>query len=536
MNAVDSNPEKTALPDSQLAIDPKKQEISNTVLFIAFCLYFLLCSVIDFRLRALAADDSYIHLRIARHLFETGHAYFNNHEKVMVSSSPVWTLLLALIGLVNFGDLGVVLLEALSTASACLLTLLFVRQYLSTLVLNPVVRILSLVLPPTLLFLLLLQSSIDQMETTLAITFLFAGCYALEKEKVYWLALLALAGFTRYEYFVLAIALTVIALVKRRLTWKAFHLAATVVCAGVVWLLVQYGTLIPNTVRAKAAGYVVTYRDSAGGLSIGKIAAVLLCASLVVMLSKRTKSKPSLPAILVGLGLLLDILYIAKRTFIFTWYRPLALAPIVLGLMLGMIVSRRGWEKLLIAATILLLVREPVTFASQEIWAAASKTPWTDSPDVYDIRVAEYRAIGSAIYQVCPTARLMTSEIGGLGDGFRGEILDGFGLATPAAIKYHPMRVPEERSSGLSGSIPFGFVQEAHPDVIVSYRFFAEDVLRKINAAAYADLVFQPLPRAEMAHYGAVNNKNPMHILVAKDGACSSTQIDSSVRAALQAQ
>jgi hypothetical protein len=230
---------------------------------------------------------------------------------------------------------------------------------------------------------------------------------------------------------------------------------------------------------------------------------------------------------------MLDALYIAKRTFIFTWYLPLALAPIVLGLTLGVIISRRGWEKILIAAAILFLVREPVTFASRELWSAANKTPWSDYPDIYNIRVAEYRVVGAAVYQVCPSARLMTSEIGGLGDGFKGEILDGFGLATPAAIKYHPMRVPEERSSGLSGSIPFNFVQEAHPDLIVSYKFFAEDVLRKINTAAYTDLVYQPMPRAEMVHYYGVNNKNPLHILVAKNGACSSSQIDSSVRAAL---
>jgi hypothetical protein len=390
-----------------------------------------------------------------------------------------------------------------------------------------------LLLPSTLMFYILLQSSIDQMETPLAVALLFAGCYAFEKEKVYWLALLALAGFTRYEYFAVAIGLVVIAVLKRRCTWKAFSLASAIVCAGTLWLLFQYRTLVPNTVRAKAAAYIVTYRESANALSIGKVAAVLLCVALVIMLSKRATPKLFFPSILVSLGLMLDALYIAKRTFIFTWYLPLALAPIVLGLTLDVIISRRGWEKILIAAAILFLVREPVTSASRELWSAACKTPWSDYSDIYNIRVAEYRAVGTAIYQVCPSARLMTSEIGGLGDGFKGEILDGFGLATPAAIKYHPMRVPEERSSGLSGSIPFGFVQEAHPDLIVSYKFFAEDVLRKINTAAYTDLVYQPMPRAEMVHYYGVNKKNPLHILVAKNGACSSSQIDSSVRAAL---
>jgi hypothetical protein len=74
----------------------------------------LICLSIDYRLRILAADDSYIHLRIATHLMTTGHGYFNLGEKVMVTSSPVWTLLLGLSAWLCHGFPAALALEAAS--------------------------------------------------------------------------------------------------------------------------------------------------------------------------------------------------------------------------------------------------------------------------------------------------------------------------------------------------------------------------------------------------------------------------------------
>ena len=40
-------------------------------------------------------DDAFIHLRVAERLLDTGEPFYNPGERVMASSSPVWTLLLA---------------------------------------------------------------------------------------------------------------------------------------------------------------------------------------------------------------------------------------------------------------------------------------------------------------------------------------------------------------------------------------------------------------------------------------------------------
>ncbi len=127
----------------------------------------------------------------------------------------------------------------------------------------------------------------------------------------------------------------------------------------------------------------------------------------------------------------------------------------------------------------------------------------------------------------------MSSEIGGLGEGFEGEILDAVGLATPSAIKYHPMRVPDERSSGDLGEIPTGFVSEMRPDVIVSYDVFAESLLKNPDRSIYTEFVYPALPAAEMPRYSDWS-RHRLYILVARSGLCSSTALDARVRQSLQ--
>ncbi len=170
--------------------------------------------------------------------------------------------------------------------------------------------------------------------------------------------------------------------------------------------------------------------------------------------------------------------------------------------------------------------------SGRELAAYALNNASSDGADQFDIRTIEYLAVGHSIYQECPTARLMSSEIGGLGEGFEGEILDAVGLATPAAIKYHPMRVPDERSSGDLGEIPTGFVSEMRPDVIVSYDVFAESLLKNPDRSTYTEFVYPALPAAEMPRYRDWS-KHRLHILVARSGLCSSTALDARVRQSL---
>jgi len=80
--------------------------------------------------------------------------------------------------------------------------------------------------------------------------------------------------------------------------------------------------------------------------------------------------------------------------------------------------------------------------------------------------------VAKELYEKFPDATLLTSEIGGIGFEFKGKIIDGAGLITPSALKYHPMKVPEERPVEYCGAIPVGIVRETSPDIVVSYDYF----------------------------------------------------------------
>ncbi len=78
--------------------------------------------------------------------------------------------------------------------------------------------------------------------------------------------------------------------------------------------------------------------------------------------------------------------------------------------------------------------------------------------------------------------------MGGLGFGFKGKVLDGAGLLTESALKYHPMKVPQERPDGLTGAIPPGYVKESNPDIIVSYDCFCGAFMKSPESANYVNI------------------------------------------------
>jgi hypothetical protein len=91
------------------------------------------------------------------------------------------------------------------------------------------------------------------------------------------------------------------------------------------------------------------------------------------------------------------------------------------------------------------------------------------------IRVQRYLEVGKELYTLFPNARLLTSEIGGLGYSFRGEIIDAVGLVTPSALTYHPMKVPQQRQNATIGAIPARMVGDLLPELVVSLPIFVQE-------------------------------------------------------------
>jgi hypothetical protein len=90
------------------------------------------------------------------------------------------------------------------------------------------------------------------------------------------------------------------------------------------------------------------------------------------------------------------------------------------------------------------------------------------------VRAQRYLTIGAELSAACPACTLLSSEIGGLGYGFRGTIFDAIGLADRAALRFHPLRVPKERASYRVGAIPPDYVALRDPDFVVSMPLFSQ--------------------------------------------------------------
>ena len=487
---------------------------------------FFLCSE---RLPGVAADDSFIHRRIALNYQTLGKPYFNPGERVMVTSSPLWTLLLSLAGATLPVDNPVPCLELafiLAGAGAAYLLLVDRSADHATRFALPALAFVSVCVAD-------FPSAMAQMETPCAVALILAGCYGLWQQKTWGLALLVMACFTRYECVVLFTLAGAWVTVKHQWTMRSLLIATSTALADIAWLLWEYGTIIPNTVVAKSHLYAMTYRQVARGFV--SVPEALLCAELGVLwwFYGRKRQQSAAATLLLGFGIALGLAYLIRKTYIFAWYPPLVVAPVTIAVLLGTnerrgkAIATRGFF------TLSLLLPSAITGRGMVLAAVRARQ---DSIPGYAVvaRVHEYGRIGTALYRECPTGILMTSEIGALGWGFRGEIEDGAGLASPAAIQYHPMRVPEERRSGTLGEIPAGFVRARHPDLIVSYDELAESALPAARSLGYIDYAYPLFVRGDRTSATVLWDARQMHVLVAPHGRCSPEGVKHAVGAALE--
>ncbi len=500
---------------------------------------------LDWQLRLDLSDDAYIHLRIAQNMIRTGHPYFNLGEPVMVTSSPVWTVVLALNGLVFGGRNVLWMWNAIFVALAATAAYWLAWRQVSSQ--GKAYQAAALFVPATVMA--CLSNSPPGMESPLALALLLLAVVAFLRSSPWALPLLTLAAFTRYELAVPLVVAGLICLATHTALRYGAIPAGVIAGAFSAWLLKEFGTILPSAIAAKNHVYVLTASDTLGNLVphplvLANFEDVLLLLMLVLCglwlaepLQHPARREPLRIAAL-GLmlwGISLGLLYIFGRAFIFEWYKPLVWCPILVGLLLMTTMERSKPQivlALLLVCTLFLNVYAyPVSVAR----AALAKRP-VGSPVLDESgRVHVYLAAGALMHEICPQSQLMTSEIGALGYSFQGYISDGVGIASPAAIKYHPMAVPQERSHPGLGAIPPRFVRERKPDVIFTFDIFAQAVLASPEIhAEYEDLSFGPLLRNESeANLHPVWGSRTLHVLVRRTGNCSAAKLDQALSTVL---
>ena len=505
----------------------------------------LITFAVAYRDRALAADDAYIHRRIAEQYAVTGHAWYNSTEKILGTSSPLWTILLALsYRLFGHFDLLVPILEAMAvgaaTTIAALLALRLDEQKKMGNNPNFGVKVLG---ASFITWMCLLDSAVAQMESPLALALLLTGFLLLTKERRTdslhlsahaGLALIVLSILTRLEFMVFALLATIFLLWSRRWQKETFALAGAVALSGCLWLYHQFGTIVPNTISAKARAYChIRLADVLNNFALTPIRLPLFFSLLLIlgwMISKRYLSVSSSIGYIMALGgLILGSLYAINRTLVFPWYVPLVVLPFTLGMWLIYIDQSERIPQLISIILVLGGLRISVgqnRHLLQE--ALLGHRPVDGLWDAQAARVHEYLRVGSALNDICPGGKLLTSEIGGLGYSFHGYISDGLGLVTPEAVQYHPLHFPEDSPSHNDAAIPPRFAAALKPDLIVTYNIMGEAIINKAFSMGYTDLQLPPFPAEDYVPAGYYLGS--MHVLVRKDGVCPVFGVEDALR------
>lgn len=491
--------------------------------------FMLLASIIlwaHVKLYRYAFDDAYIHFRIAQNFVAHGEPYYNPGESVKASSSSGWTLFLT--GIVWFGrllsldlnlPLWVAVFNAFFTLCGVVVYAILLRR-LSWSSHSPVVYGL---LGSGIYLSSLIVSSIGLMETALTLLIVGVGLNLLLDNHPFCLSLFGAAVFFRLELLALLVLVGIYVLVKRQFKmWSSVLFTLFGMIPFIVFDTFFFRTILPNTIGAKSLVYTLDYLQViviiiAMGFNIDNLllafiqsydiyvliiglsivsTIVLLCAVVGIYVSHTIKSLMGFGVkrackdaddVVLGIlfwGISIAAVYFITRVMVFQWYIPLYIVPLFLvsGKLLLDSSLFIEWKGKMLLLTPLFLGR---FISVVQVMLAVFVIPVYYPEFHAGARVRHYVEVGRVLYDQFPHATLLTSEIGGLGYGFRGYILDGVGLVSPQALQYHPMEIPDERSSGNLGAIPIEFIAVTHPDYIVSYDAFAEAFLKSDLLALY---------------------------------------------------
>jgi hypothetical protein len=408
----------------------------------------LLSSFVTLSVGERSYDDAYITYRYARNLSQGRGFAYNVDEKLLGTTTPLLTLLLALPARALSADLLPLIGQLLSG-----LALFFCASLAYVLARDdhmPVAGIVSSLL-------LVLNPVLPQLwggEALLLLALVMGGVYGYTRGwQVPAGGLIGLAYLTRGEGALAALVLAAHAIVvKRSVPWRAGLAFAGVVGTWTTYAWVTFGSPFPSTLQAKIAQMQSGYFAPFLSTSLRQLA--------VYAAPDPTRPEASLAYVVVfglaGLGVLFLLVKRPSSSFwlVFAWIGLYAcgyallrvpfyhwyMAPLVLGgaLLAGLgvealwqyLASRRrrmgplAWNAALVVVGLIVLA--PLGRAGKSIWDLAHRPP---SP-----AQRLYSATGRWLRQnTLPTDTVGYFEIGFI--GFYGDrtMIDPVGLATPGA-------------------------------------------------------------------------------------------------------
>lgn len=420
-----------------------------------------------------AVDDAFITFRYAENLANGEGLVYNLGERVLGTSTPLFTLLIALFQLIGIGSFNAALLINLTAAGLTTVILYRWSQHLDLGRFAILPAVIYLVFPRSVI------CDIAGMETALFTLLVTSGLYLLHRGKHFAaITIASLATVARPEGWALLALILAVTIIRdrRQLLLKAIPV---LLIAG-NWLLFAYlyfGSIVPNSLTAKMALYSGYERFSSWqnlaitlGLNspFGWIIWPLFLLGLILAFRK---SKP-LGIIALWCGAYLGAL-IVSGTHVFFWY-PAPVYPTSFAIVTIAVVS--------------LLRRVPIAKDDHTNWMpavvcilviAASLIHITGRFENLRLEMADYRDIHIAAADYLnqharPNDRVLAEDIGYFGYYFRGVIIDRDGLVTPQAVKYN--RAGEYHRFADSTNAEWLFIDPNYPTSlpIVTAPDFAE--------------------------------------------------------------
>jgi len=437
-------------------------------------------------------DDAFITFRYARNIVNGLGFVYNPGERVLGTTTPLYTLILAALSLAtgsqDFPSIAFMLNAVAGTASVGMLYLLGV-QISDHWAPAAAAAALWALAPYSVTF------ATGGMETELCIMLLLACTYAHITRRCCWLSILsAMALLTRPDTAILLGLLWFDELLIRRgIPWRQAILAIALMLPWILFGTLYYGSPLPGSIAAKSATYrlppeaglvrlVQHYSTPAFEHNLlgprwqllGSFVYLAICAfGGLHTVKQNTRSWPIFLYPYVYL-----IVFAAANPLIFRWY----LSPPLPFYLLSITTSL--WVLLHLLSTA--LVRRPsiriqetianVTFVVLTAAAGFSTlNSWTIHPDHgldrpapdmawYELELLYNRAADILLEITSPDDSLCAGDIGVLGYRTGLHIIDTVGLVTPAARDYYPA---DTSLYAINYAIPPDLILDLAPDKIV---------------------------------------------------------------------
>jgi hypothetical protein len=423
-------------------------------------------------------DDAYIHARIIRNWIDFGFPSFLIGQEFKASSSTGYISIIFFLS--KFLDIldAIVFFQIISIFLYVFSAQIVIKSFKGF---NKFLAFISIcaALPYFLI------AAYGGMESSIILPLLLLFFIFDKRNKTFLsLSMVAIAVTLRFEMLSLFLPLIVSYYFEKK--YKAVFIISFLLSLFFILEIYLYGTIIPFASVAKSIGYnlpiiqsflnAISLNTGGYGPHLGILIFFLLMYSTFIFLKILFFQKrfeiiwlKRISFILASFAIIVS--WILGTSNIFKWYL-IPVCSLALIYTLYSLQSNGGMQNHVIKILSLVMM---LSFGNIGSMSFISNQGFVK--ESINNRTYEYKKIGDFLYTTCPNCSLVTSEIGALGWSFKGLVYDGFGLADPSALSFHPLEVPAERSGYGIGAIPPDYIKYRDPDFIVSLPIFIEKFL-----------------------------------------------------------